>query len=87
LIADTQNYIINHKWSFARHTRQTALSLKKWLAFLGGSLAGLAVNIWVMTAVLTHFSLPFKFIAQACGILAGMVINFMASKFFVFRRK
>jgi dolichol-phosphate mannosyltransferase len=86
LIADTQNYIINHKWSFARNTRQTALSLKKWLAFLGGSLTGLAVNIWVMTTVLTHFSLPFKFIAQACGILAGMVVNFMASKFFVFRR-
>jgi putative flippase GtrA len=87
LIADTQNYIINHKWSFARNTRQTPLSIKKWLAFLGGSLAGLAVNLMVMTAALTYFTLPFKFIAQACGILAGMVVNFITSKFIIFRSK
>jgi dolichol-phosphate mannosyltransferase len=86
LIAGTQNYIINHKWSFARNTRQTPLSIKKWLAFLGGSLAGLAVNILVMTAVLAYFTPPYKAIAQACGILAGMSINFIASKFLIFRR-
>jgi dolichol-phosphate mannosyltransferase len=86
LISDTQNYIMNHKWSFARNTRQTALSVKKWLAFLGSSLAGLAVNILVMTAVLSYFTPPFKFIAQAYGILAGMVINFITSKFIVFMR-
>jgi putative flippase GtrA len=86
LIARTQNYIINHKWSFARNTRQTPLSVQKRLAFLGGSLAGLVVNILVMTAVLAYFTPPYKAIAQACGILSGMAINFIASKFFVFRR-
>ncbi|MDR2247710.1 MAG: glycosyltransferase family 2 protein [Treponema sp.] len=86
LIAGTQNYIINHKWSFARNTRQTVLSIKKWLTFLSGSLAGLAVNILVMTAVLAYFMPPLKFIALACGILAGMVVNFIISKFIVFRR-
>jgi putative flippase GtrA len=85
LIAGTQNFIINHRWSFVQNTRQTALSIKKWLVFLGGSLAGLVVNVFVMTAVLTHFTLPFKFIAQACGILAGMVVNFIISKFIIFR--
>jgi dolichol-phosphate mannosyltransferase len=86
LIAGTQNYIINHKWSFAQNTRQTPLSIQKWLAFLGGSLIGLAANILVMAAVLAYFTPPYKAIAQACGILAGMAINFIASKFIIFRR-
>jgi putative flippase GtrA len=84
LIAGTQNYIINHKWSFADKTKP---SIKKWASFLGASLLGLAVNIAVMTFVIAHFAPPYKFIAQACGIAAGMIINFTLSKLFVWRKK
>jgi dolichol-phosphate mannosyltransferase len=87
LIAGTQNYIVNHKWSFAWKMAKTKLSIGRWLIFLCSSLLGLAVNILAMTAVLQHFKPPFKFIAQACGILAGMFVNFFVSKFVVFRRK
>jgi putative flippase GtrA len=92
LIAGTQNYIINHKWSFAGKTASSAetkpapLSIKQWLGFLCASLLGLAVNIAVMTLVIAHWTPPYKFIAQAIGIVAGMVINFFASKYFVFKR-
>ena len=85
LIAGTQNYIINHKWSFTRTTRDTALSMQRWLAFLSASLAGLAVNIAVMKFIIFNFTLPYKFIAQAFGIAAGMAVNFTASKLFVFK--
>jgi dolichol-phosphate mannosyltransferase len=86
LIAGTQNYIINHKWSFAGKTEKSPLSIKQWALFLCASLLGLAVNIAVMQVVITHFILSYKFIAQACGIVGGMLINFIASKYFVFRR-
>ncbi|GHT68594.1 hypothetical protein FACS1894110_16510 [Spirochaetia bacterium] len=87
LIAGTQNYIINHKWSFAGNTAHEKLSAKKWILFMGSSLFGLAVNIAVMMVVIARFAFPYKFIAQACGIAAGMIINFALSKLFVWRKK
>jgi dolichol-phosphate mannosyltransferase len=86
LIAATQNYIINHKWSFKQNTADQKPSFKKWVMFIVVSSCGLAVNIIVLETVLSHFTLPFKFIAQAAGIACGMVINFIFSKFIVFRR-
>ncbi len=87
LAAGTQNYVINHRWSFARVSDKTVLSIKKWFAFLCASLLGLAVNIVVMRTIIRSFVLPYKSIAQACGILCGMIINFVVSKFVVFKRK
>jgi putative flippase GtrA len=37
--------------------------------------------------LLANFVLPWKFIAQACGIAAGMIVNFVISKFIIFRRR
>jgi len=87
LIAVTQNYIINQLWSFKTHTADAELSLKRWCMFATSSLFGLAVNITVMKLILLHWILPYKFIAQACGIAAGMVFNFLISKFVIFKEK
>jgi putative flippase GtrA len=87
LIAGMQNYIINHKWTFSLVMSKSALTVKKYFLFLSGSLAGLLVNITVMTSIIMNVNLPYKFIAQACGIVAGMLINFGISKTLVFRRK
>ena len=87
IIAGTQNFIINHKWTFLNSTGQTKLSIKKWLSFLSASIIGLLVNIIVMRFLIFNFDLPFKFIAQACGIAAGMLFNFAFSKLFIFRSK
>ena len=86
VIAGTQNYILNHLWSFREYTDKVKLSIKKWAAFLLGALLGFIVNIFVMTSIINNFDLPWKFIAQACGIAAGMLINFFVSKFIVFRK-
>jgi dolichol-phosphate mannosyltransferase len=87
LIAATQNYVINHKWSFRKNMEKTSLSVKKWLGFMGASLLGLGINICAMELLLSRFVLPYKFIAQACGIAAGMAVNFMLSKIVVFRNR
>ena len=86
IIAGTQNYIINHKYTFLSNTGTSALTVKKWLMFLSASLVGLGVNLVVMKLVILNFTLPYKFIAQACGIVAGMFVNFVFSKIFVFRK-
>ena len=86
IVAGTQNYFLNHLWSFREETGKTPVSVKKWASFLFGSLVGLALNILVMKLILVNFELPWKFIAQACGIAAGMVINFIISKWIIFKR-
>ncbi|MDR1784950.1 MAG: glycosyltransferase family 2 protein [Spirochaetaceae bacterium] len=87
MVAGTQNYLINHLWSFRKYTGKTPPSIRKWALFIGSSSLGLGVNILVMTSLLARVNLPFKFIAQGCGILAGMVINFILSKLVVFRKR
>jgi dolichol-phosphate mannosyltransferase len=87
LIAASQNYIVNHRWSFRRNTARQAPSVKKWAQFIAGSLCGLAVNITVLKIILMNFSLPFKFIAQACGIAAGTAVNYIIAKTLVFKDK
>jgi len=87
LIGVTQNYIINHKWSFRQNTKKEKLSIKRWGAFVTGSLFGLAVNILVMKLIIEFFMLPFKFLAQLAGIGAGMILNFFISKYFVFKKR
>jgi len=85
IIAGTQNYFLNHLWSFREYTGKTPVSVTRWAMFLAGSLLGLIVNITVMKLIIINFVLPWKFIAQACGIAAGMIINFFVSKFVIFR--
>lgn len=86
LIAATQNYLLNHIWTFKDITINKKTSLNGYLKFLFVSLIGLAFNLIVLKLMLTFFSLPFKVIAQAFGILAGTVINFLGSKFYVFKK-
>jgi putative flippase GtrA len=86
LIAGTQNYIVNHTWSFAEAGQKTPPRAKQWALFLCASLLGLAINIAVMTFILKNVALPYKFIAQAAGIVAGMISNFTLSKLIVWRR-
>jgi len=87
LIAATQNYFINHYWSFSKATKSSAPSFKKWTLFICASLAGLALNLLVMKVVLAFWNPPYKVIAQGAGILAGMLVNFILSKTIVYRRK
>ncbi|GHV96610.1 hypothetical protein AGMMS50293_29300 [Spirochaetia bacterium] len=85
LTAVTQNYVVNHYWSFRKKTINTGLTLKKWIFFTGASIFGLAINLFVMNTVLTYWNPPYKVIAQGIGIATGMLVNFIVSKLFIFR--
>jgi putative flippase GtrA len=87
IVAGTQNYFLNHLWSFREYTGNIRISVTKWVMFLAGSLLGLIVNITVMKLIIIYFVLPWKFIAQACGIAAGMIFNFIVSKLVIFKKR
>ena len=87
LVAVTQNYILNHKWTFKEITLDNKISLFGWFKFVLTSLLGLLINIVVLTLIIHFFNPPYKVIGQFFGILLGMALNFLGSKFFVFKNK
>lgn len=86
-VAATQNYFLNHLWTFREENAARPVSFLLWLKFISGSLAGLFANVAVL-ALLTHFfAWSYKVIPQAAGILFGTGVNFVFANFFVFREK
>lgn len=82
MIAATQNYVVNHYWTFRENTYLSKPSLKKWFAFLTGSSAGLAVNLIVLQCTIDVFD--YITISQALGLVAGFVFNYITAKYIVF---
>ena len=61
--------------------------LQEWLKLMGANGLGAVVN-YLCALMLVHYAAaPFsnKFVAQAVGVLAGLVFNFTLSKTLVFR--
>lgn len=82
-IAVTFNYIINALWTFRAQT-----GIYSFITYFFGNTGGLVINLVVLQAVLFQAGhLPAAgYIAQAAGIAAGMVFNFLAASF-IFRKE
>lgn len=87
LIACTQNYIINHLWTFKIENNGIGLSFVLWCKFVFASLFGLGVNLLVLNVLLHFYEWKYLVIPQGIGILAGMILNYFFSTLFVFRNK
>ncbi|MBV9549545.1 MAG: GtrA family protein [Alphaproteobacteria bacterium] len=61
--------------------------VEEWLRFVGANLLGAIVNYGVALALVHYGSgwLGNPYVAQACGVLAGLVFNFTLSRLLVFR--
>jgi len=86
LIAGTQNYVLHHRWTFRKITCGEKLSFYGWLKFNLTTLAGLGINLIVLNLILYFYDVPYKVIAQFCGVAFGTVFNYLGSKFFVFNK-
>lgn len=84
VIAATQNYVLNHYWTFKGKAASVHVSVRAWLLFLASSLIGLLVNLMVLSLALPFVSWPV--LAQALGIAAGFIVNFIAARLLVFNR-
>jgi putative flippase GtrA len=71
----------------ARRARSLSGIAQEALKFMGANAVGAGVNYGVSVAMVhfAHSPLDNKFIAQACGVLAGLIFNFTLSSKLVFR--
>lgn len=82
--AVTQNYILNHSWSFRLHNAGN-FSIKSYYRYVFVNLFGLSLNLFVLN-ILAGLGLN-TLLAQAIGVIAGMSLNYIGSYFFVFVRR
>jgi putative flippase GtrA len=94
--AATSNYLLNRAWTFRSREglsirelesyagRSRSLSAQ-WAKFLAASLAGLAVNL-VILSIMTDMLHVWYMLGQLTGIGAGTLLNFTLSRSWVFKR-
>jgi putative flippase GtrA len=79
----------NRYFTFAaRRARGSARAVaREFVTFVGANLLGAVMNYAVYAGLLRFAGAPFddKYIAQACGVLVGLVFNFTLSRLLVFR--
>ena len=85
-ISSLQNYYLNHIWTFSDRTVNQPVGLISYVKYLFVALAGLGINLFLLWWLLFLFSPPLKVMAQAVGIAGGTIINFLGSKYWVFRK-
>ncbi len=85
IIASLQNYLLNHFWTFSKTMTEKVPKVLNYFRFLTVALIGLVINLIILWMVLESFSPTYKVVAQAVGIAAGTFINFLGSKYWVFK--
>lgn len=85
LCAATLTWICNRRFTFAN---QTGAPAREWLRFLGANTIGGLVNYGVYAALVstTSAGAAWPVLGVAAGSACGLLFNFAASKFWVFRR-
>ena len=75
----------NRTFTFREHASTGASAiLREWLRFVVTNSFGALINLAVYEALI-HLTTIDPLLALACGVLAGMVFNFILSKRLVFR--
>lgn len=88
IAAVIQNYLINHFWTFSDQTKELRISAKAFVKFLVVSLISLVPRYIVYMLVLSYGGEKVMFVpdlANLSGIVAGTIVNFLGSKFIVFK--
>jgi dolichol-phosphate mannosyltransferase len=84
-IAVTQNYLLNHFWSFKKFVN-FQVNRKSYIKYVCVNIFGLIANLIVLNLILIEFNPTIKVTAQFSGVLAGTVFNFILSRFYVFNK-
>jgi putative flippase GtrA len=87
LVAATFTWYGNRRLTFTTHAHGKPAIIAEWARFIVANLAGGAVNYATYAAAITSMPLvrAHPVLGVAAGSLAGLSVNFLASKFVVFR--
>jgi putative flippase GtrA len=83
LVAVTNNFVWNHRWTFRMAGRAEAGQA---LRFLCVSLTAFAVNLLILTVLVDAFGLP-EVPSQAAAIVAATPLSFMGNRLWTFARR
>jgi len=85
LVAVTQNYTLNKKWTFKEHNTKTR---KKFIKYFILNFSSFLVNLLVLNIVVLNFGDEnlTKITAQILGIGVAMGINFLGSYLVIFAK-
>ena len=82
-LAVTQNYTLNHVWSFRKYVNSD-LNFKSYSKYVFVNIFGLILNLIILNLILLIFNPDFKLTAQLFGVMAGTLLNFGLSRYYVF---
>jgi putative flippase GtrA len=85
LCAMTATWLFNRRYTFVS-TREESIA-KEWLRYLVAMLGGFAVNYAVYAALVYAFDLVrvWPVLGVAAGSVAGLAVNYLSSRHWVFR--
>jgi putative flippase GtrA len=86
-VAVTNNYIINHLWTFGAENEFNALNFRQYIYYFLGNIQGLIINLVVLNLGIALVGIHYHFWGQLLGILLGMLSNFIFAKKFVFKKQ
>ena len=86
LVAMTQNYALNNRFTFADARRSGTSALASgWVVYVACQVVGATVN-WAVSVHVYGLGVPW-FLALPVGVVAGMVVNFVAARRFVWPKR
>lgn len=84
-VAVTNNFVLNRVWTFRQQGARDAHAGFQAARFFTVSLAGLAVNLIVLTALVDIADVT-ELVAQAVAVAAATPVNFIGNKLWTFGR-
>lgn len=87
LVAATGTWLFNRTYTFSADRRYGVFG--EWARYLLAMSGGFAVNYGLYSLLVFHYAgiRAQPVIAVAAGSLAGMVVNFVSSRFWIFRKR
>lgn len=87
LIAVTNNYVINHMWTFGVENENKTINLQQYVYYFMGNIVGLMCNLAVLNWVILSIGQEAYLVGQGVGIFCGMTFNFAIAKKLVFLKQ
>lgn len=86
-VAVSNNYMLNHFWTFAPENEQNPLNIRQYAYYFVGNMLGLGINLAVLNLVIWNLGNNAHWLGQGAGIFCGMLANFIVAKKLIFIRR